>query len=64
MVEFTNEKMSYRGRWFDIIIYNVHTPTEDKTYVTNDSFYEELELVFNQFLKYHIKFCYEISTEE
>jgi hypothetical protein len=32
--EFVNDRMSYiilRGRWFHIIILNVHAPTEDKT---------------------------------
>jgi hypothetical protein len=33
-VEFINDRMSYiilRGRWFRIIVLNVHVPTEDKT---------------------------------
>jgi hypothetical protein len=32
-VEFVNDRMSYvilRGRWFLIIVLNVHAPTEDK----------------------------------
>jgi hypothetical protein len=32
-VEFISDMMSYiilRGRWCDIIVLNVHTPTEDK----------------------------------
>jgi hypothetical protein len=32
-VEFVSERMSYiilRGRWCDVIVLNVHTPTEDK----------------------------------
>jgi hypothetical protein len=33
----------------------VHAPTEDKDDVINDSFYEELEEVFDQFTRYHIK---------
>jgi hypothetical protein len=33
----------------------VHAPTEDKCDDTKDSFYEELEGVFNQFPKYHMK---------
>jgi hypothetical protein len=32
----------------------VHAPTEDKCDNTKDSFYEELEHVSDQFLKYHI----------
>jgi hypothetical protein len=47
--------MSYiilRGRWCDIIVLNVHAPTEDKIGGMKDSFYEELERVFDKFLKY------------
>jgi hypothetical protein len=50
--------MSYkilRGRWCHIIILNVHAPTEDKTDDVKDSFYEELERVFDKFPKYHMK---------
>jgi hypothetical protein len=42
--------MSYiilRGRWFHIIVLNVHAPTEDKTDDVKDSFYEESELVLD-----------------
>jgi hypothetical protein len=48
--------MSYiilRGRWYDIIFLNVHAPTEDKINDMKDSFYEEQELVFDKFPKYH-----------
>jgi exonuclease III len=57
-VEFVSDRMSYiilRGRWCDIIVLNVYAPTEDKCGDTKDSFYEELEGVFDQFPKYHIK---------
>jgi exonuclease III len=50
--------MSYiilRGRWRHIIVLNVHPPTEDKTDDVKDSFYEELERVFDKFPKYHMK---------
>jgi hypothetical protein len=50
--------MSYiilRGRWCHIIVLNVHAPTEDKTDDVKDSFYEELERVFDKFPKYHVK---------
>jgi exonuclease III len=47
--------MTLRGRWCDIIVLNVHAPAEDKRDDTKDSFYEELERVFNQFSKYHMK---------
>jgi len=49
--------MSYitlNGRWCDIIVLNVHAPTEDKDDI-QDSFYEELEQVFDQFPRYHTK---------
>jgi hypothetical protein len=39
-------------------------PTEDKSDDTRDSFYEELEHVFNQFPKYHMKILLgELSAE-
>jgi hypothetical protein len=41
--------MSYiilRGHWGHIILLKVHAPTEDKTDDVKDSFYEELERVF------------------
>jgi hypothetical protein len=48
-VVFVSHRMSYiilRGRWCNIIVLNVHAPTEDKTDDVKDSFYEELERVF------------------
>jgi hypothetical protein len=51
-VEFVTDRMSYvilRGRWFHIILLNVHAPTEDKTEDVKDIFYEELERVFHRF---------------
>jgi hypothetical protein len=39
--EFVSDRMSYitlRGRWCDIIVLNVHAPTEDKCDDTKDSF--------------------------
>jgi exonuclease III len=50
--------MSYvilKDRWCHIIVLNVHAPTEDKTDDVKDSFYEELERVFDKFPKYHVK---------
>jgi hypothetical protein len=40
-VEFISDRMSYiilRGRWCNIIILNVHAPTEDKIDDIKDSF--------------------------
>jgi hypothetical protein len=53
-VEFVSDRMSYiilRGRWFHIIVLNFHAPTHDKTDDVKDSFYEELERVFDKFPK-------------
>jgi hypothetical protein len=58
MVEFVSDRMLYvilRGRWCRIIFLNVHAPTEDKTNDVKDSFYEELECVFDKFPKYYMK---------
>jgi hypothetical protein len=54
-VEFVSDRMSYiilGGRWCHIIVLNVHAPTEDKTDDVKDSFYEELERVFDKFHNY------------
>jgi exonuclease III len=56
--EFVSGRMSHtmlRGRWCDIIVLNIHAPTEDKIDDMKDRFYEELEHVFDKFPKYHIK---------
>jgi exonuclease III len=44
-----------KGRWCDSIVLHEHAPTEDKCDKTKDSFYEELEVVFDQFPKYQMK---------
>src|SRR5215468_1335688 len=57
-VEFVSDRISYivlRGRWCNIIILNVHAPSEEKSDESKDSFYEELEQVFYHFPKYHMK---------
>jgi hypothetical protein len=57
-VEFFSDRMSYttlKGRWCDIIVMNMHAPTEDKDDDIKDSFYEELEQVFDKFPRYHMK---------
>jgi hypothetical protein len=33
----------------------VHAPTENKSDETKDNFYEELQHIFDQFLKYYMK---------
>jgi hypothetical protein len=45
-VEFVSDRTSYmilRGRWCNIIVLNVHAPTEDRIDYIKDRFYEELE---------------------
>jgi hypothetical protein len=57
-MEYVSDRMSYiilRGRWCNIIVLNVHGPTEDKIDYIKDRFYEELEQVFDKFPKYHMK---------
>jgi hypothetical protein len=57
-VEFVSDRMSYitlKGHWCDIIVLNVHAPTEDKDDDVKDDFYEGLEQVFDQFPRYHVK---------
>jgi len=54
-VEFVSDRLSYivlRGRWRSIIVVNVHAPSEEKSDEAKDSFYDELEQVFDQFPKY------------
>jgi hypothetical protein len=67
-VEFVSGKMSYiilRGRWCDIVVLNVRAPTMDKIDDMKDRFYEELEHVFNNFPKYHMKMLLrDISAKE
>ena len=61
-VEFVSDRMSYmvlRGCWCNIIVLNVHAPSEEKSHSSKDSFYEELEQVFDHFPKYDMTF---IST--
>jgi hypothetical protein len=70
-VEFVSDRMLYmtlRGRWCDIIVLNIHAPTEDKIDM-KDSFYKELECVFDKFPKYHKKillgdFSAKVSRED
>jgi hypothetical protein len=57
-VEFVSDRMSYiilRGRWCNIIVLNVHTPTEDKIDDMKGRFCEELEQVFDKFRKHPMK---------
>jgi len=44
-----------RGRWRNIIVVNVRAPSEEKSDKSKDSFYKELEQVFDHFPKYRMK---------
>jgi hypothetical protein len=50
-----------KGR-VDIIALNVHAPTEDKGAIKN-SFYEELEQLFVQFSRYHMKILLKVKVK-
>jgi hypothetical protein len=57
-VDCVSGRMSYivmRGRWCNINILNVQAPREVKSDHSKDSFYEELEQVFEHFPKNQIK---------
>ena len=47
--------MVLRGRWCNIIVLNVHARSEVKSDDSKDSFYEELEQVFDHCPRYHMK---------
>ena len=57
-VEFVSDRILYivlRGRWYSIVVLNVHAPSEVKSDDSKHSFYEELVHIFYHFLKYHVK---------
>jgi hydroxypyruvate isomerase len=59
---FVSDRISciiLRGHRFHIIVLNVHAPTEDKIDDMKDSFYEELDHIFDKFPKYHMKILLE-----
>jgi hypothetical protein len=50
-MECVSERMSYitlRGRWFHIIVLNVHVLTEDNIDDVKVSFCEQLERIFDK----------------
>ena len=58
-VEFVSDRLSYivlRGRWCNIIVLNVHAPSDEKSDDSKDSFYEDLEQVFIIFQSTILKF--------
>jgi len=44
-----------RGRWCNIVVLNVHAPSEEKSGDSKDSLYEELEQFLDHFSQYHMK---------
>jgi len=57
-LEFVSDRLPYivlRGCWRNIFVVNVHAPSEEESDESKDSFYEELEQVFDHFLKYHMQ---------
>ena len=57
-VEFVSDGVSYivlRGHWCNIIVLNMHAPSEEQSDVSKDSFYELLEPVFYHFPKYSME---------
>ena len=57
-VEFVSDRIScivLRGRWCNIIVLNVQKPSEEKSDDSKDTFYEELDQVFDHFPKYNMK---------
>jgi hypothetical protein len=66
-VKFFSDRMSYiilRGHWCHIIVLNVHAPTEDKTDDVKCSFHEDLQRVYDNFLKCQMKHLLEISMSK
>jgi hypothetical protein len=64
--ECFSDRMSYiilRGHWCDIIVLNVHAPMEDKIDDMKDSFYEELDHVFDKFPKYRVKILLDFNAK-
>ena len=57
-VEFVSDRVSYivlRGHLCNIIFLNVRTPSEEKSDDSKDSFYDELEQVFDHSIENSIR---------
>jgi hypothetical protein len=54
VVEFVNDRL-LRGRWCNVVVVNVHAPTEYEIDGTQKRFYEELEGALYNFIYYHMK---------
>ena len=56
-VKIVSNRVSYtvlKGRWCNVIVLNVHAPSERKSDESKDTFYDELEQVFDHFPKYRM----------
>jgi hypothetical protein len=65
-VEFISDRISYlirRDPLCDDIVLNVHAPTEDKCDDIKGSFYEEVERVFYQIPKCHMKMLRDFNAK-
>ena len=65
-VQFVSARKSYivlRGRWCNIIVLNVHAPSEEKSNNLKGRFYEKLEQVFNHFPKYRMKILLDFNAK-
>jgi hypothetical protein len=65
-VEFVSDRMWYiilRVRWCHIIVLKALAPTEDKIYDVRNSFYEELEHVFDKVPKFHMKILLDFNAK-
>ena len=58
-VEFVSDRLSYkvlRGRWYNIIVVNVHAPSEEKSDESKESFFlKNYSRPFYHFTKYYMK---------
>jgi len=60
-VECVSDRMSFivlGVHWCNIIVLNVHVPSEKKSDDSKDSFHEELQLVVNHSPKYPVKILF------
>jgi len=66
-VEFVSDRIPYivlRCLWLNIIVsLNGHVPTEEKHVFSRDSFYEELQQLFDQFPQYQMKILLDFNAK-
>jgi exonuclease III len=58
IVEVVSDSLSYivlRGHWCNIIVSNVHVPSEEKSDDSKGRFYEEFEQIYDHLSEYHMK---------